>query len=104
MHIDEQYTITCRVEISTSPRISNIEFEKTTINYAIDFIALGFDIRPDSRIVSQLDNKGYSNTSFYCYHQSSQYNPTYAFPESAINIADIQSIEGSVVVEVAKNV
>lgn len=102
--IDEKYFITCKVEFSTAPRIPNIEFENVTIQYNTgSFLAIGFNLRNLANVTSQFDNKGYSFTSFYCYNQSDSFYPTTSFPEANISIADIQSIEGSVIVEVAKN-
>lgn len=99
VYIDNEYLITCKIEISTSPRIPDIEFEKCTITYATGFIAIGFNLQSNETIVSQLDYKGYSITSFYCYNTSTSYYPPTSFPLSNITRADISSVEGFVLVE-----
>lgn len=104
-YIEEAYFITCRVELTTAPRIPNIEFESVTIQYNTGaFLAIGFSIPTYTKVVSQLDNKGYSSTSFYCYDQTNYgFYPSTSFPKVDMVIADISSVEGSVIVEVATN-
>ena len=100
-YLDGEYLITCRVEFSTAPRRPNIEFKDTTIKYAQGFIAIGFDLKTTLSIESQLDYKGYSTTSFYCYKKAATYSPENGSPNSEIKIADISSVEGFVVIEEA---
>lgn len=101
--IADKYIITCKVELSTTPRKPNIEFEDCSFTYNPQLLGVEIFLPSNSKTIFQLDYNGYSSTSFYCYKETDYFSIKYDFPNCRILIAYFSDITGNVIVEAAQN-